>query len=170
MKAHGDYIMPTNVPAFEFLNLENDKISTSRNWAVWAHEYVEEFPGQQDVLRYALLSSAPETKDNNFTWKDFQTKNNSELVGIFGNFINRVAVLIHKYYDGVIPAGNENAEELSEISKTAKEINEYLSKYEFRNALSALMNLARFGNQYFKPKNLGKPLKTILKKQQILFL
>jgi methionyl-tRNA synthetase len=84
MKAHGDYIMPTNVPAFEFLNLENDKISTSRNWAVWAHEYVEEFPGQQDVLRYALLSSAPETKDNNFTWKDFQTKNNSELVGIFG--------------------------------------------------------------------------------------
>ncbi len=92
MKAHGDYIMPTNVPAFEFLNLENDKISTSRNWAVWAHEYVEEFPGQQDVLRYALLSSAPETKDNNFTWKDFQTKNNSELVGIFGNFINRVAV------------------------------------------------------------------------------
>ena len=122
MKAHGKYIMPTNVPAFEFLNLENDKISTSRNWAVWAHEYVEEFPGQQDVLRYALLSSAPETKDNNFTWKDFQTKNNSELVGIFGNFINRVAVLIHKYYDGVIPAGNENAEELSEISKAANSL------------------------------------------------
>ena len=100
MKAHGDYIMPKNVPAFEFLNLENDKISTSRNWAVWAHEYVTDFPGQQDVLRYALLSSAPETKDNNFTWKDFQIKNNSELVGIFGNFINRVAVLIHKYYNG----------------------------------------------------------------------
>ncbi len=158
MKAHGKYIMPTNVPAFEFLNLENDKISTSRNWAVWAHEYVEEFPGQQDVLRYALLSSAPETKDNNFTWKDFQTKNNSELVGIFGNFINRVAVLIHKYYDGVIPAGNENAEELSEISKAAKEINEYLSKYEFRNALSALMNLARFGNQYLQTE---EPWKTI---------
>lgn len=158
MKAHGDYIMPSNVPAFEFLNLENDKISTSRNWAVWAHEYVEEFPSQQDVLRYALLSSAPETKDNNFTWKDFQTKNNSELVGIFGNFINRVAVLIHKYYDGVIPAGNENAEELSEISKTAKEINEYLSKYEFRNALSALMNLARFGNQYLQTE---EPWKTI---------
>lgn len=158
MKAHGDYIMPSNVPAFEFLNLENDKISTSRNWAVWAHEYVEEFPGQQDVLRYALLSSAPETKDNNFTWKDFQTKNNSELVGIFGNFINRVAVLVHKYYDGVIPAGNENAEELSEISKTAKEINEYLSKYEFRNALSALMNLARFGNQYLQTE---EPWKTI---------
>ena len=117
MKAHGDYIMPTNVPAFEFLNLENDKISTSRNWAVWAHEYVEEFPGQQDVLRYALLSSAPETKDNNFTWKDFQTKNNSELVGIFGNFINRVAVLIHKYYNGIVPEGDINAPELKKSLK-----------------------------------------------------
>ena len=158
MKAHGDYIMPTNVPAFEFLNLENDKISTSRNWAVWAHEYVEEFPGQQDVLRYTLLSSAPETKDNNFTWKDFQTKNNSELVGIFGNFINRVAVLIHKYYDGVIPQGNENASELAEIGKTAKEISEFLEKYEFRNSLSSLMNLARFGNQYLQTE---EPWKTI---------
>ena len=158
MKAHGDYIMPTNVPAFEFLNLENDKISTSRNWAVWAHEYIEEFPGQQDVLRYALLSSAPETKDNNFTWKDFQTKNNSELVGIFGNFINRVAVLIHKYYDGVIPAGDSNVEELKEITKAANEINEYLEKFEFRNALTALMNLARFGNQYLQTE---EPWKTI---------
>lgn len=158
MKAHGDYIMPKNVPAFEFLNLENDKISTSRNWAVWAHEYVEDFPGQQDVLRYALLSSAPETKDNNFTWKDFQTKNNSELVGIFGNFINRVAVLIHKYYDGVVPAGNENAEELQEISKTAHEINTFLENFEFRNALSSLMNLARFGNQYLQTE---EPWKTI---------
>ena len=144
MKAHGDYIMPTNVPAFEFLNLENDKISTSRNWAVWAHEYVEEFPGQQDVLRYALLSSAPETKDNNFTWKDFQTKNNSELVGIFGNFINRVAVLIHKYYDGIVPAGDVNAPELEEITKAASEIENFLENFEFRNALSAMMNLARF--------------------------
>ena len=115
---------------------------------VWAHEYVEEFPGQQDVLRYALLSSAPETKDNNFTWKDFQTKNNSELVGIFGNFINRVAVLIHKYYDGIIPDGNENAEELNEVAKHAKEIETFLENFEFRNALSSLMNLARFGNQY----------------------
>ncbi|MCT3732596.1 methionine--tRNA ligase [Elizabethkingia anophelis] len=158
MKAHGDYIMPKNVPAFEFLNLENDKISTSRNWAVWAHEYVEEFPGQQDVLRYALLSSAPETKDNNFTWKDFQTKNNSELVGIFGNFINRVAVLIHKYYDGVIPQGDVNAPELAEINKAAKEISEFLDKFEFRNALSALMNLARFGNQYLQTE---EPWKTI---------
>ncbi len=158
MKAHGGYVMPTNVPAFEFLNLENDKISTSRNWAVWAHEYVEEFPGQQDVLRYALLSSAPETKDNNFTWKDFQTKNNSELVGIFGNFINRVAVLIHKYYNGTVPEGNSNAEELKEIEKSAKEIETFLENFEFRNALSALMNLARFGNQYLQTE---EPWKTI---------
>ena len=158
MKAHGDYIMPTNVPAFEFLNLENEKISTSRNWAVWAHEYVEEFPGQQDVLRYALLSSAPETKDNNFTWKDFQTKNNSELVGIFGNFINRVAVLIHKYYDGVVPSGNADAPELSEIKKAASEISTFLENFEFRNSLSSLMNLARFGNQYLQ---IEEPWKTI---------
>lgn len=158
MKAHGNYIMPKNVPAFEFLNLENDKISTSRNWAVWAHEYVEEFPGQQDVLRYALLSSAPETKDNNFTWKDFQTKNNSELVGIFGNFINRVAVLIHKYYDSVVPAGDENAVELHEIAKSATEIENFLENFEFRNALAAMMNLARFGNQYLQTE---EPWKTI---------
>ena len=158
MKAHGDYVMPKNVPAFEFLNLENDKISTSRNWAVWAHEYVEEFPGQQDVLRYALLSSAPETKDNNFTWKDFQTKNNSELVGIFGNFINRVSVLTHKYYEGIIPEGDVNAPELQEIEKSAQEIATFLEKFEFRNALSALMNLARFGNQYLQTE---EPWKTI---------
>ncbi|MCD1117740.1 methionine--tRNA ligase [Chryseobacterium turcicum] len=158
MKAHGDYKMPTNVPAFEFLNLENDKISTSRNWAVWAHEYVQDFPGQQDVLRYALLSSAPETKDNNFTWKDFQTKNNSELVGIFGNFINRVAVLIHKYYDGIVPQGDVNAPELAEINKSAKEISGFLENYEFRNSLTALMNLARFGNQYLQAE---EPWKTI---------
>ncbi|SEF60677.1 methionyl-tRNA synthetase [Halpernia humi] len=160
MKAYGDYKMPKNVPAFEFLNLENDKISTSRNWAVWANEYVEEFPGQQDVLRYALLSSAPETKDNNFTWKDFQTKNNSELVGIFGNFINRVVVLINKYYDGIIPSGNENATELNEISKSAKEVNTFLTKFEFRNALSAMMNLARFGNQYLQIEEPWKSIKT----------
>lgn len=158
MKAHGDYIMPKNVPAFEFLNLENEKISTSRNWAVWAHEYVEDFPGQQDVLRYALLSSAPETKDNNFTWKDFQTKNNSELVGIFGNFINRVAVLIHKYYNGIVPQGDANAPELREINKAAKDIGGFLENYEFRNSLTALMNLARFGNQYLQTE---EPWKTI---------
>ncbi len=160
MKAHGDYNMPTNVPAFEFLNLENEKISTSRNWAVWAHEYVEEFPGQQDVLRYVLLSSAPETKDNNFTWKDFQTKNNSELVGIFGNFINRVAVLIHKYYDGIIPKGDENAPELEKIVQAAKEVEDHLNKFEFRNALTAMMNLARFGNLYLQNEEPWKTIKT----------
>ena len=160
MKAHGEYVMPTNVPAFEFLNLENDKISTSRNWAVWAHEYVEEFPGQQDVLRYSLLSSAPETKDNNFTWKDFQTKNNSELVGIFGNFINRVAVLIHKYYDGIVPVGNENADEVKEITKAATEVETFLENYEFRNALTSMMNLARFGNQYLQIEEPWKTIKT----------
>jgi len=152
MKAHGNFIMPDNVPAFEFLNLENDKISTSRNWAVWAHEYVEEFPGQQDVLRYALLSSAPETKDNNFTWKDFQTKNNSELVGIFGNFINRVAVLIHKYYNGVVPRPNtfsiSDQLTLNIIRNIPKNIAFYLEKYEFRNALNEMMNAARVGNKY----------------------
>lgn len=158
MQAHGDYILPENVPAFEFLNLENDKISTSRNWAVWAHEYIEDFPGQQDVLRYTLISSAPETKDNNFTWKDFQTKNNSELVGIFGNFINRVAVLLHKYYEGKIPNAHHHSPELDEISKTAQEIKDLLEKYEFRNALSSLMNLARFGNQYLQTQ---EPWKTI---------
>lgn len=171
LKAHGDYILPQNVPAFEFLNLENDKISTSRNWAVWANEYIEDFPGQQDVLRYALLSSAPETKDNNFTWKEFQTKNNSELVGIFGNFINRVAVLIHKYYEGAIPEGNTDAPELKEIQKTAKEIHQYLENFEFRNALSALMNLARFGNQYLQTEEPWKTIKTNeAKTAQTLFI
>lgn len=171
MKAHGDYIMPKNVPAFEFLNLENDKISTSRNWAVWAHEYVEDFPGQQDVLRYALLSSAPETKDNNFTWKDFQTKNNSELVGIFGNFINRVAVLINKNFDGIIPEGDINAPELEEIGIKATEIKNYLENYEFRNALTSFMNLARFGNKYLADEEPWKTIKTDLDKtKKILFI
>jgi len=159
MKAHGEYIMPKNVPAFEFLNLENDKISTSRNWAVWADEYVKEFPDQQDVLRYVLLSSAPETKDNNFTWKDFQTKNNSELVGIFGNFINRVAVLINRYYDGVVPKGNLEDKNLSEINKTLKEVSGFLEKFEFRNALHSLMNLARFGNHYLQSEEPWKSIK-----------
>ena len=164
MKAHGDFIMPKNVPAFEFLNLENDKISTSRNWAVWAHEYVEDFPGQQDVLRYALLSSAPETKDNNFTWKDFQTKNNSELVNIFGNFINRVAVLVNKFFEGKVPEGNINATELEQISKSAIEIRNYLDNYEFRNALTAFMNLARFGNGYLQTEEPWKTFESDVEK------
>lgn len=161
LKAHGDYILPDNVPANEFLNLENDKISTSRNWAVWAHEYLADFPGKQDSLRYTLIANAPETKDNNFTWKDFQTKNNSELVGIFGNFINRVSVLINKYYDGEIPevGNNFHSEELEYLSKISKEISTYLSNYEFRNGLCSLMNLARLGNKFLQEQEPWKKIK-----------
>lgn len=163
MKAHGDYVMPKNVPAFEFLNLENDKISTSRNWAVWAHEYVEDFPNQQDVLRYALLSSAPETKDNNFTWKDFQTKNNSELVGIFGNFINRVAVLTQKYYEGEVPAPNEfqqiDKDLYHEIQQIPAKVGKSLDEFRFRDALAEMMNLARLGNKYLADEEPWKVIK-----------
>lgn len=161
LKAHGEYILPDNVPANEFLNLENDKISTSRNWAVWAHEYLADFPGKQDSLRYTLIANAPETKDNNFTWKDFQTKNNSELVGILGNFINRVSVLINKYYDGEIPVvgNNFHSEELEYLSKISKEISTYLSNYEFRNGLTSLMNLARLGNKFLQEQEPWKKIK-----------
>ncbi|WP_303849508.1 methionine--tRNA ligase [Apibacter mensalis] len=166
LKAHGDYILPDNVPANEFLNLENDKISTSRNWAVWAHEYLADFPGKQDSLRYTLIANAPETKDNNFTWKDFQTKNNSELVGIFGNFINRVSVLINKYYEGEIPevGNNFHSEELEYLSKISKEISTYLSNYEFRNGLSSLMNLARLGNKFLQEQEPWKKIKDVPEK------
>ena len=150
MKAHGDYIMPDNVPANEFLNLEDDKISTSRNWAVWAHEYLEDFPDQADTLRYVLTSNMPENKDNNFTWKDFQTKNNSELVGILGNFINRVMVLSHKYYEGIVPAKTIDFEEVTQIKGFATRIGAHLEKYEFRAALTEYMNLARLGNQFLQ--------------------
>ena len=150
LKAHGDYILPENVPANEFMNLEDDKISTSRNWAVWGHEYLEEFPGQQDVLRYVLTANLPENKDNNFTWKDFQTKNNSELVGILGNFINRVMVLTHKYYDGIIPEKTIEFEELNQLKNFAQKIGGHLEKFEFRNALMEYMNLARLGNQFLQ--------------------
>ncbi len=150
LRAHGDYILPDNVPANEFMNLENDKISTSRNWAVWAHEYLDDFPGQQDVLRYVLAANLPENKDNNFTWKDFQTKNNSELVGILGNFINRVMVLSHKYYDGKVPEKTVEFDELNQLKDFAKNIGAYLEKYEFRNALHEYMNLARLGNQFLQ--------------------
>lgn len=150
LKAHGEYILPTNVPANEFMNLEDDKISTSRNWAVWGNEYLDEFPGQEDVLRYVLTANLPENKDNNFTWKDFQTKNNSELVGIFGNFINRVMVLTHKYYDGKIPAKTIEFEELNQLKDFAKNIGAYLEKFEYRNALAEYMNLARLGNQFLQ--------------------
>ena len=163
MKAHGDYIMPKNVPAFEFLNLENDKISTSRNWAVWAHEYVEDFPDQHDALRYALLSSAPETKDNNFTWKDFQTKNNSELVGIFGNFINRVTVLTQKYYNGIVPQPNEfeqvDKDLYHEMQQIPEKIGKNLDEFRFRDALTEMMNLARLGNKYLADEEPWKVIK-----------
>ena len=152
LKAEGSFILPENVPANEFLNLENDKISTSRNWAVWLHEYLEEFPGKQDVLRYTLCSNAPETKDNDFTWKDFQARNNNELVAILGNFVNRTLVLTGKYYDGRVPERGEADENdssvLKEISKIRENVETSLETYRFREALREAMNLARLGNKY----------------------
>lgn len=153
LKAYGDgFILPENVPANEFLNLEGNKISTSRNWAVWLHEYLDEFPGQEDVLRYVLCANAPETKDNDFTWKDFQTRNNSELVGIFGNFVNRAVVLTHKYFEGEVPAPVKNEpldeETLAQIPVIKKNIEDSLENYRFRDALKEAMNLARLGNKY----------------------
>ena len=164
LKADGSYILPENVPANEFLNLEGDKISTSKNWAVWLHEYLIDFPDKQDVLRYVLTANAPETKDNDFTWKDFQARNNNELVAIFGNFINRVVVLTNKYYDGIVPA--EGA--LSEIDKnTLSKLKQYpqiisgsIDRYRFREALSELMNLARLGNKYLADEEPWKQIKT----------
>ncbi len=164
LKAHGDYILPENVPANEFLNLEGDKISTSKNWAVWLHEYLEEFPEKQDVLRYVLTANAPETKDNDFTWKDFQARNNNELVAIFGNFINRVLVLTNKYYDGQVPPAGR----LTEVDiQTLKKLREYpqiisssIERYRFREALSELMNLARLGNKYLADEEPWKQIKT----------
>ena len=152
LKAEGSYILPDNVPANEFLNLENDKISTSRNWAVWLHEYLEDFPGQQDVLRYVLCASAPETKDNDFTWKEFRSRNNNELVAILGNFVNRALVLTSKYFDGQVPeiAGTNDydREVLSEISKLKDKVALALDAFRFREALKEAMNLARLGNKY----------------------
>ena len=152
LKAHGDFILPENVPSNEFLNLEGDKISTSRNWAVWLHEYLEEFPNKQDVLRYVLCATAPENKDNDFTWKDFQARNNNELVAILGNFINRTLVLTQKYYNGKVPAMNElNAEDklcIEAIKAIPAKIKENILEYRFRDALFELMNLARTGNKY----------------------
>ena len=152
LHAEGTYILPENVPANEFLNLENDKISTSRNWAVWLHEYLKEFPGKQDVLRYVLCANAPETKDNDFTWKDFQQKNNSELVAILGNFINRSLVLTTKYFNGLVPeiatTTNYDKEALQTISEFPDKIASCIENYHFREALSEMMNLARFGNKY----------------------
>jgi methionyl-tRNA synthetase len=163
LKAHGDYILPDNVPANEFLNLEGNKLSTSKNWAVWLHEYLEDFPNQQDVLRYTLTANAPESKDNDFTWKDFQAKNNNELVAIFGNFINRVVVLTNKYYSGVLPKPN-NFTEIDEDALTAvKEypniIGKSVERYRFREASQELLNLARLGNKYLADEEPWKVIK-----------
>ena len=152
LKAHGDYILPDNVPANEFLNLEDDKISTSRNWAVWLHEYLVDLPGKQDVLRYVLTANAPETKDNNFTWKDFQERNNSELVAIYGNFVNRALQLTKKYWNGVVPACGELQEvdqkAIAEFKDVKEKVEQYLDVFKFREAQKEAMNLARIGNKY----------------------
>ena len=163
LKAEGSYILPENVPANEFLNLEGDKISTSKNWAVWLHEYLEDFPGKQDVLRYTLTANAPETKDNDFTWKDFQAGNNNELVAVFGNFINRVVVLTNKYYEGLIPEPNEftdvDNETLEKLQKFPSIIASSIERYRFREASQELMNLARLGNKYLADEEPWKQVK-----------
>ncbi len=172
LKAEGSYILPDNVPANEFLNLEGNKLSTSKNWAVWLHEYLEDFPNQQDVLRYALTSNAPETKDNDFTWKDFQARNNNELVAIFGNFINRVVVLTNKYYEGIVPnpspltpeGGTLNFtdydnEVLTELKAYPAVISSSIERYRFREALGELMNVARLGNKYLADEEPWKVIK-----------
>ena len=164
LKAEGSYILPDNVPANEFLNLEGDKISTSRNWAVWLHEYLEEFPGKQDILRYVLTANAPETKDNDFTWKDFQQRNNSELVAIFGNFINRALVLTQKYFDGKVPALGDLADydqkTLEEFVNVKADVEKLLNNFRFRDAQKEAMNLARIGNKYLADTEPWKLAKT----------
>ncbi len=164
LKADGSYILPDNVPANEFLNLEGDKISTSRGWAVWLHEYLEQFPGKEDVLRYVLTANAPETKDNDFSWKDFQARNNSELVAILGNFVNRAVVLTHKYFDGKVPADLKpeaiDAETLAQIQPLKEEMQRSLDGYKFREALKEAMNIARLGNKYLTDTEPWKVAKT----------
>ena len=164
LMAHGDYILPENVPANEFLNLEGDKISTSKNWAVWLNEYLEEMPGKQDVLRYVLCANAPETKDNDFTWKDYQARNNNELVAVLGNFVNRALVLTHKYYGGVVPEAGEptdyDKEILAELPKIKVALEENIETYRFREALKEAMNIARLGNKYLADTEPWKVVKT----------
>lgn len=164
LHAHGEFILPDNVPANEFLNLEGEKLSTSRNWAVWLHEYLEDFPGKQDALRYALMANLPETKDNDFTWKDFQSRNNSELVGILGNFFNRAIVLTEKYFDGAVPQKGaldaEEVEYLEQIVKQREAICEALESYRFRDALKEYMQLARLGNKYLADREPWKVVKS----------
>jgi methionyl-tRNA synthetase len=163
LKAEGSYILPDNVPANEFLNLEGNKLSTSKNWAVWLHEYLQDFPEKQDALRYTLTANAPETKDNDFTWKDFQARNNNELAAIFGNFINRVVVLTNKYYDGIVPTPNEFSEvdkqTLAELKAYPAVISSSIERYRFREALGELMNVARLGNKYLADEEPWKMIK-----------
>ena len=172
LKAHGDYILPTNVPANEFLNLEGEKLSTSRNWAIWLHEYLADFKGQEDALRYALCATAPESKDTDFTWADFQARNNNELVAIFGNFINRVVVLTGKYWDGVVPLENDldayDKEVLQNLENFPNKIGEAIEKFKFREALAELMNLARLGNKYLADTEPWKLKKTDEKKAETI--
>ena len=164
LKASEKFILPANVPANEFLNLEGKKISTSKNWAIWLHEYLIDFPNMQDTLRYTLTSNAPENKDNDFTWKDFQSKNNNELVAIFGNFINRVVVLTHKYFEGINPEldlSNEiDKKILNEIYSFPKKIGDLIEKYKFREAVNTLIDLARLGNKYLADEEPWKLIKT----------
>lgn len=164
LRAEGSFILPDNVPANEFLNLEGDKISTSRNWAVWLHEYLEEFPGKQDVLRYVLTANAPETKDNDFTWRDFQARNNNELVAIFGNFVNRALVLTHKYFGGAVPAKGEltdyDSRTIEEFAAVKQALEHQLDTFHFREALKEAMNLARIGNKYLADTEPWKLAKT----------
>lgn len=160
LKAHGDYILPENVPSNEFMNLEGEKMSTSRHWSVEMHEYLEDFPGKEDILRYVLLSNLPETKDSEFTWKDFQTKNNSELVGILGNLVNRVFVLTHKYFEGKVPNSSSCEINDAEISKTAEAVGDSIRKYRFREAMQEMMNLARYGNKLLADKEPWKLINT----------
>ena len=164
LKAHGEYILPENVPSNEFLNLEGDKISTSRNWAVWLHEYLEEMPGKEDVLRYVLCANAPETKDNDFTWKDYQARNNNELVAVLGNFVNRALVLTQKYYGGVVPACGELTEydkqTIAELSTIKTQLENNIETYRFREALKDAMNFARIGNKYLADSEPWKVVKT----------
>ena len=164
LKAEGSYVLPTNVPANEFLNLEGQKLSTSKNWAVWLHEYLEDFPGKQDVLRYVLTANAPENKDNDFTWRDFQARNDNELVAIYGNFINRIVVLTHKYYQGVVPAPNHNTqvdeETLDELRQLPIQIATAVENYRFREASQILLKVARLGNKYLADEEPWKQQKT----------
>ncbi len=175
LKAHGDYILPDNVPANEFLNLENDKISTSRNWAVWLDEYLKDFPGKQDVLRYVLTANAPETKDNNFTWRDFQERNNSELVAIYGNFVNRALQLTKKYWNGVVPECGElldvDAHAINEFKDVKEKVEQFLDNFKFREAQKEAMNLARIGNKYITECEPWKVWKTDPKRvETILYI